>query len=76
MRRAITLEPAETRIAGLDRDLPLGPEQHVHARAELDQPDALAGRHAVARLLVEDDAARDQPGDLLEHHRGAVAAAP
>ena len=46
----MTLDPADTRIAGLHHDLPLGPEQHVHARAELDQADALAGRDAVARL--------------------------
>ena len=72
-RRAITLEPADTRMAGLDYDLPFGPEQHVHARAELDQADALAGGDVVARFLVEHDAAGDQAGDLLEDHARAVA---
>ena len=39
-------------LSGAHRDLPFGSEQHIHARAELDQADALARRHAIAGLLV------------------------
>src|SRR5258708_37062759 len=60
-------------VAGLDGDFPLRTEEDVATRAEFDQPDALADGDLVAGFLSEDDAARDQPGDLFEDHRGAVA---
>ena len=69
----MTLDPALTRISGLNHDFPLRSQQHVHARTELDQADAFARRHTVARLLVEDNAARDQAGNLFEDHGRAVA---
>src|SRR5512142_1169510 len=56
-------------LAGRHRDLPLRPEQDVHARPELDQPDALAFFDPVADLLPEDDAAGNQAGDLFEDDR-------
>ena len=63
--------PGRDAHPGLHRDLPFGSEQDVDARAELDQADAFAGGHVVAGLLVKDDAARDQSGDLLEYHGGS-----
>src|ERR1035438_401134 len=57
----------------LDKDLPLRAEKHIHARAELDQADALALGHQVAGLLVEYDAPGNQAGDLLEDYRGTLA---
>src|ERR1035437_7926287 len=57
--------------AGPDHDFPFGAEEPVHARAELDEAHAFSGGYAVPGLLVEDDAARDQSGDLLENHPGA-----
>src|ERR1035437_4670328 len=59
--------------AGPHRDFPFGAEQDVDARAELDEAHSFAGGNAVAGLLVEDDAARDQSGDLFENHAGACA---
>src|SRR3954451_6634325 len=58
---------------GFHHDFPLVAQQHVHPRSELDQPDPLAGLYMVARLLVEDDAPRDQPRNLLENHCRSVA---
>src|SRR5262245_16618316 len=57
----------------LDHDSPLGSEERIHTRAELDQPDALPGFYMVARLFGKDDAARDQPGDLLEDDARSIA---
>src|SRR5205823_9389172 len=45
---------------------------HVDARAEPDEPHALALRHALALATVRDDATRDQSGDLS--HQDAVRA--
>src|SRR5204862_3029227 len=47
----------------------VGGEEDVDARAELDHADALAAHDLVAFFLVEDDAPRQQPGDLLEGDR-------
>src|SRR3974390_3541580 len=47
--------PSLNTLAGANPDLPLRSEKHVHARAELDQADALATRHLIARLLPEDN---------------------
>src|SRR5262249_22410221 len=46
-------------LSGPHRDLPFGPEQYIHSRAEPHQTDALAGRYRVARLLGKDNAACD-----------------
>ena len=48
-------------------------EQHIDTRSELDQADALAALQAVSNLGIENDAPRQQPGDLLEHHGLPVA---
>src|SRR5690349_12647221 len=48
--------PRRNPLARRDRDLPLRPQQNVHPRAELDQPNPFPGRHPVPRLLVEHDA--------------------
>ena len=60
------LEPPATRSPGLHGDLPFGAEEDIHARAEFDEADALAFRDVVAEFLIEDDAARDESGDLGE----------
>src|SRR5450759_2441340 len=57
----------------LHQDLPFRAQLDVHSRAEFDHADAVAGGDSVAHLLVEDDAARDQAGDLLEDDPRAVA---
>ena len=67
----MTLEPAATRMPGRTAISHSGPNSTSHARAELDEAHAFAGGDAVAGLLVEDNAARDQAGDLLENHAGA-----
>src|ERR1019366_7599449 len=46
---------------------------YIAARAEFDQPDALALADFIAYLNTAYDAARDQAGDLFEGHGGAVA---
>src|ERR1022692_3181252 len=46
---------------------------YITARAEFDQPDALALGHFIARFLVTYDAACDQAGDLFEGHGRALA---
>src|SRR5260370_8599172 len=60
-------------LAGLDGDFPLRTEEDVATRAEFDQPDALADGDLVAGFLSEEDATRDQLGDVFEDDRGAVA---
>src|SRR5438270_8221886 len=65
--------PSGSALAGTDHDLPFLPEQDVRTRAEFNQTDPFAGGNTVAGLLREDDAAGDQSGNLLEHHRGALA---
>jgi len=43
-------------------------DQNIHARAKLDQSHTLAPGYAVSNLEIENDAARDQTGDLLEYY--------
>src|SRR5437870_1481865 len=61
-------------LADLNRHIPLRAQKHIDPRTELDQADTLAGIHRVTRLLVADDAPRDQPCDLLEDHARGTAA--
>ena len=60
-------------IAGFHLDSGIGIEENIHARAELDQAHALAAGHGVTDFHVEDNSARDQPRDLLEHYRAPLA---
>src|SRR5262245_22138357 len=60
-------------LARLDNDLPLWAEQHIHARAELDEPDTFTCGYRLARFLAEHDAAGNESGDLLEYHLRALA---
>ena len=53
-------------LAHFDAQFGLGRQQHVHARAELDEAHALAALHRVALAQVEDNAPRQQAGNLLE----------
>jgi hypothetical protein len=55
-------------VANLDLDGGIAVEDHIHARSELDQADALTARDRVASFHVEHDAAGDQAGDLLEDY--------
>ena len=48
-------------------------EDHVRARAELDQPHPFAARQMIADLLGEDNPAGQQAGNLLEHHGARIA---
>src|SRR5208283_2364531 len=50
-----------------------GLEQHVYARAELDQSHALASLQAITHFRMENDAARQQSGDLLEDDHLSIA---
>src|SRR5438477_7857999 len=68
-------EHARTRrnvLAGVHGDLPLRPEEHVHARSKFDQAHPLALLHGVSGLLVEYDAARYQSCNLREHHAASI----
>src|SRR5436190_16336632 len=51
----------------------VGREEDVHARAELDHSDALAAHDSVAFAFVEDDAPRQESGDLFESDLAAAA---
>src|ERR1700680_4867215 len=53
-------------------NLPFGPEQYIHARAEFDEPDPFALGDPVARLLGKHNAAGNQPRNLLEHNACAL----
>ena len=46
--------------AGSYFDYPFRSEDHIDARAELDQSDSFTGLHAVADFLIADDPARNQ----------------
>jgi hypothetical protein len=41
-------------------------QQHVHPGAKFDQANALAALHKITYLKAEDNAAREQTGDLFE----------
>src|SRR5579864_2760960 len=53
-------------VADLGLDLRRRLEQHVGAGSEFDHSHPLATLHAIADFFAEDNAAREQPGDLLE----------
>src|SRR5512135_2078198 len=55
-------------VADLHRYLRIRTEQDVAAGTKLNEADALAACEAVSDLAVEDDAASDQAGNLLEDH--------
>ena len=48
-------------------------KMNINARAEFDEADALAAGNRVSYFEVEDDAAGDQAGDLLEDDGAAFA---
>src|SRR5450755_2230726 len=60
-------------IAGLNLDRGIAIEENIHARAKLDEPHALAAGHVVSHFKVENDAARDQAGNLLKYYGTAFA---
>src|SRR6202521_3322962 len=55
-------------ITGLHLDRGVAIEQNIHARTKLDEPDPLAAGYVVSHFKIENDAARDQAGDLLEYY--------
>src|ERR1700678_2131631 len=55
-------------IAELHLNGAIGIEQDIDARSEFDQADTLPASEPVSDLEVENNAARDEPGDLLEDH--------
>ena len=60
-------------VADFYIDLGGGIEQDIDARSELDEAHALAALQAIADLGIEDDAPRQQAGNLLEDNLLAVA---
>src|SRR5713101_3031636 len=60
-------------IAGLHLDGGIAIEQNIHARAKLDKPNPFAAGYPVSYFKIENDAARDQAGDLLEYYGTAFA---
>src|SRR6266446_1023309 len=60
-------------IAGLHLDCGFAIEQNIHARAKLDEPNPLAAGYPVSYFKIENDAARDHAGDLLEDYGTAFA---
>ena len=67
---ATTFWPTDTKIRRVER------QEHVHARTELHQADALAPRDDIARFDAAHDAARQQADDLAEDERPSVALDP
>ena len=67
--RTAALDPR----TGLDFERRIRGDEHVTARAELDQTDSLPAFDLVAGLEVADDAARQQPCNLLEGDLVAIA---
>src|SRR5207302_1747823 len=61
-------------LTGLNRHIPFRPEHYIDTRAEFHQSDPLACFHDIAGFFVTNDAPRDEPGDLLEHHARLSAA--
>src|SRR5208282_2268658 len=55
-------------IARLHLDGSIAIEQNIHAGTELDESNPLAAGYVVSHLKIENDAARDQAGDLLEYY--------
>src|SRR5437867_2157461 len=51
-------------IADLDADMSGGGKDNVRSRAKLDQADALPADECITGLVVENDAARQQTGNL------------
>ncbi len=62
-------------FANFDHRPRAGRQQNIAARAKLDQAYALATFHALSRAAIEDDAPRQQAGNLFENDRMAVIAA-
>src|SRR6185369_17670337 len=62
-------DAAADAVAGAHQYFDFCRHDHVHARAELHQADALAELHAVALLLPQDDAAGQDAGDLPHANR-------
>src|ERR1035437_9471379 len=61
-------------LANLDPQRCFGRNNHVNPGAELDEPDSLAAPYRFALCMVENDAPRQQPGNLLECDLEALAA--
>src|ERR1700704_2584509 len=60
-------------ITELHLDCGIAIEQNVHARPKLDKPNPLAAGYMVSHFKIENDAACDQAGDLLEYHGTSLA---
>ena len=54
-------------------DVRMAGQQNVYPGAELDQADPLPALHKIAYLKAEDDAPRQQSGDLFEAHIELIA---
>ena len=48
-------------------------ENHVCARAKLDQSHTLPASQTIAYFRMENDSSRQQPGDLFKHNHMAIA---
>src|ERR1700676_1831255 len=60
-------------IARLHLDRGVAIEQNIHARTKLDESDPLAAGYVISHFKIENDAPRNQAGDLLEYHGTAFA---
>ncbi len=70
---ASTLAPPFTRSPTLICSRGGGVQQDIDSRTKFDQADAFSALHPIADFLVENDPARQQSRDLLEHHGLPVA---
>src|SRR5260370_14174721 len=60
-------------ITGLHLDCGTAIDENIHARTKLDEANPLARGYVVSHFKIENDAARDQAGDLLEYYGTAFA---
>ena len=65
----MTVSPPRTASPTLTRQSTRHGQEHVHARAEFHDAEAIAGAHVGARLHAADDAAREDADDLPRDDR-------
>ena len=58
-------------VADFGHEDPLRPEDHIDARTKLNVADTFARRDGIARLLVTNDAAGDETGNLAADYARA-----
>jgi N-formylglutamate amidohydrolase len=60
-------------VSHFDANRSIAIEHDVHPGAEFYQAHSLAALYPIANFVVENDAARNETGNLLEDHGAAIA---